>query len=100
MPASPNEFGRYDLGPGDMAEALGAWTKDGWLNLVGGCCGTTPEHISAIADAVHESRPRVPPKPHQFTHLSGFESLTIRPESTSSWSVNERMLPVLGNSPA
>ena len=77
----PNEFGGYDLGPGDMAEAMGAWTKDGWLNLVGGCCGTTPEHISAIADAVHESRPRVPPKPHRFTHLSGFESLTIRPES-------------------
>ena len=77
----PNEFGGYDLGPGDMAEAMGAWTKDGWLNLVGGCCGTTPEHISAIADAVHGSRPRVPPKPHRFTHLSGFESLTIRPES-------------------
>ncbi len=77
----PNEFGGYDLGPGDMAEAMGAWTKDGWLNLVGGCCGTTPEHISAIADAVHGSRPRVPPTPHRFTHLSGFESLTIRPES-------------------
>ncbi len=77
----PNEFGGYDLGPGDMAEAMGAWTKDGWLNLVGGCCGTTPEHIGAIADAVHGSRPRVPPKPQRFTHLSGFESLTIRPES-------------------
>ncbi len=77
----PNEFGGYDLGPGDMAEAMGAWTKDGWLNLVGGCCGTTPEHISAIADTIHGSRPRVPPKPHRFTHLSGFESLTIRPES-------------------
>jgi 5-methyltetrahydrofolate--homocysteine methyltransferase len=77
----PNEFGGYDLGPADMAEALGAWTKDGWLNLVGGCCGTTPEHINAIADAVHRNRPRVPPKPHRFTHLSGFESLTIRPES-------------------
>src|SRR5262245_32744244 len=77
----PNEFGGYDLGPGDMAEALGAWTRDGWLNLVGGCCGTTPEHISAIADAVHQSRPRVLPKPHRFTHLSGFESLIIRPES-------------------
>ena len=77
----PNEFGGYDLGPAGMAEAMGAWAKDGWLNLAGGCCGTTPEHISAIADAVRGSRPRVPPKPHRFTHLSGFESLTIRPES-------------------
>jgi 5-methyltetrahydrofolate--homocysteine methyltransferase len=77
----PNEFGGYDLGPGDMAKALGAWGRDGWLNLVGGCCGTTPEHISALAEAVHGSRPRVPPKPHGLTHLSGFESLTVRPES-------------------
>src|SRR5436190_10021651 len=61
--------------------ALGVWARDGWLNLVGGCCGTTPEHIAAIADAVRGSRPRMPPKPDGFTHLSGLESLTIRPES-------------------
>jgi 5-methyltetrahydrofolate--homocysteine methyltransferase len=77
----PNEFGGYDMGPGELAAALGAWAKDGWLNLVGGCCGTTPEHIAAIADAVAASRPRVPLKPNGFTHLSGLESLTIRPES-------------------
>ncbi|HXV80671.1 MAG TPA: methionine synthase [Candidatus Binatia bacterium] len=77
----PNEFGGYDLGPAAMAKALGAWTREGWLNLVGGCCGTTPEHISAIADAVHGNRPRVPPKADGWTHLSGFESLIIRPES-------------------
>jgi 5-methyltetrahydrofolate--homocysteine methyltransferase len=77
----PNEFGDYDLGPGAMAKALGAWSKEGWLNLVGGCCGTTPEHISAIAEAVDGSRPRVPPQAQGFTHLSGFESLIIRPES-------------------
>ena len=77
----PNEFGGYDMGPQELATALGAWARDGWLNLVGGCCGTTPEHIAAIADAVRGSRPRVPPKPDGFTHLSGLESLTIRPES-------------------
>src|SRR5207249_11415634 len=48
----PNEFGGYDMGPQELATALGAWARDGWLNLVGGCCGTTPEHIAAIADAV------------------------------------------------
>src|SRR5207237_9477637 len=77
----PNEFGGYDMGPQELATALGAWARDGWLNLVGGCCGTTPEHIAAIADAVRGSRPRVPPKPGGFTHLSGLESLTIRPGS-------------------
>jgi 5-methyltetrahydrofolate--homocysteine methyltransferase len=73
-------FGSYDLGPGDMARPWGRGQRR-VVERVGGCCGTTPEHISAIADAVHGSRPRVPPKPHRFTHLSGFESLTIRPES-------------------
>ncbi|MBI4490145.1 MAG: methionine synthase, partial [Deltaproteobacteria bacterium] len=61
--------------------ALGDWAKEGWLNLVGGCCGTTPEHIAAIAEAVRDSLPRIPPEPDRFTHLSGLERLTIRPES-------------------
>jgi 5-methyltetrahydrofolate--homocysteine methyltransferase len=77
----PNEFGGYDLGPEDMAKALGGWTKEGWLNLVGGCCGTTPEHIIAIADAIGDSRPHIPGERDKFSHLSGLESLTIRPES-------------------
>ena len=77
----PNEFGGYDMGPEELATALGGWAKNGWLNLVGGCCGTTPEHIAAIAAAIHGSRPRMPSRPDGFTHLSGLESLTIRPES-------------------
>ncbi|MEK7229058.1 MAG: homocysteine S-methyltransferase family protein, partial [Candidatus Binatota bacterium] len=77
----PNEFGGYDMGPEEMAEALAEWVKEGWLNLVGGCCGTTPEHIAAIAEAVRDARPRTPPEPELLTHLSGLERLTIRPES-------------------
>ena len=77
----PNEFGGYDMGPGELAKALGDWAREGWLNLVGGCCGTTPEHIAAIAETVREARPRIPPEPEPFTHLSGLERLTIRPES-------------------
>jgi 5-methyltetrahydrofolate--homocysteine methyltransferase len=77
----PNEFGSYELQPDEMAKTLGAWAREGWLNLVGGCCGTTPDHIAAIAAAVRASPPRVPPLPDGFTHLSGLESLTIRPES-------------------
>ncbi|HEU4340351.1 MAG TPA: methionine synthase, partial [Candidatus Binatia bacterium] len=77
----PNEFGGYDLDPSEMAETLGTWARESWLNLVGGCCGTTPEHIAAIAAAVRGSRPRVPVKADGFTHLSGLEALVIRPES-------------------
>ncbi len=77
----PNEFGGYDMGPEEMAEALAEWVKEGWLNLVGGCCGTTSKHIAAIAEAVRGARPRTPPEPDRFTHLSGLERLTIRPDS-------------------
>jgi 5-methyltetrahydrofolate--homocysteine methyltransferase len=77
----PNEFGGYDMGPDELAKALRDWAREGWLNLVGGCCGTTPEHIAAIAEAVRESRPRIPPPRGGFTHLSGLERLMIRPDS-------------------
>ena len=77
----PNEFGGYDMGPDEFARFVSEWAKEGWLNLVGGCCGTTPQHIAAVADAVRAASPRVPPPPHGFTHLSGLERLTIRPES-------------------
>ncbi|MBI3061864.1 MAG: methionine synthase, partial [Deltaproteobacteria bacterium] len=77
----PNEFGAYDMTPDEMAGALGEWTKEGWLNSVGGCCGTTPEHIRAIAEAVRQARPRAPGGRDGFTHLSGLERLTIRPDS-------------------
>ncbi|TMA06684.1 MAG: methionine synthase [Deltaproteobacteria bacterium] len=77
----PNEFGGYDMGPEELAKPLGAWAREGWLNLVGGCCGTTPEHIAAVVQAVRGARPRIPPEPDGFTHLSGLEKLTIRPDS-------------------
>jgi 5-methyltetrahydrofolate--homocysteine methyltransferase len=75
--------------PSDMAPVLGEWARNGWLNIVGGCCGTTPEHIRAIADTVHGSRPRVPPTVDPYTRLSGWDALTIRPD-TNFVNVGER----------
>jgi len=77
----PNEFGGYDMGPDEFAQAVHEWAKEGWLNLAGGCCGTTPGHIAAVAEAVRGLKPRIPPEPDRFTHLSGLERLTIRPDS-------------------
>ena len=77
----PNEFGAYDMGPEEFAGALAEWAEQGWLNLVGGCCGTTPDHIATLAEAIRGARPRIPPEPDGLTHLSGLERLTIRPDS-------------------
>jgi 5-methyltetrahydrofolate--homocysteine methyltransferase len=77
----PNEFGGYDDTPEHMAEVLGAFAREGMLNIVGGCCGTRPDHITAIAAAVRDARPRAIAKPPRFTRLSGLEPLTITPES-------------------
>jgi len=73
----PNEFGGYDLGPEDMAAPIGEWADAGFLNLVGGCCGTTPEHIKAIAAAVAGKPPRVPPRPEPVCRLAGLEPLNL-----------------------
>ena len=54
----PNEFGEYDETPEMMAEEIGDWAQNGWLNIVGGCCGTTPDHIKALAAAVSDHAPR------------------------------------------
>jgi len=75
--------------PGDMAPIMGEWAKNGWLNIVGGCCGTTPEHIRAIADAVRGASPRVPPRVEPYTRLSGWDALTLRPD-TNFVNVGER----------
>jgi 5-methyltetrahydrofolate--homocysteine methyltransferase len=77
----PNAFGGYDQAPEEMAGILGEYAANGWLNIVGGCCGTTPAHIRAIAGAVARSRPRVPASPPPYTRLSGLEPLTFRPET-------------------
>ena len=77
----PNAFGGFDETPEKMAAVLGDFARQGWLNIVGGCCGTTPPHIRAIAEAVEAQSPRVRATPEPFTRLSGLETLTIRPDS-------------------
>ena len=77
----PNEFGGYDMTPDRMAALVGEFAENGWVNIVGGCCGTTPAHISAIAAAVGSLPPRRRPTPPRYTTLSGLEPFTIRPES-------------------
>ncbi len=67
--------------PETMAVQLKEWAENGWLNIVGGCCGTTPAHIRALVEAVRGLPPRVPPKVEPSTRLSGLEALTIRPEA-------------------
>ena len=77
----PNEFGEYDETPDEMAGVLRGYASEGWLNIVGGCCGTTPDHIRAIAEAVRSFGPRAPAVPEPYTRLSGLEALTFRPDS-------------------
>ena len=77
----PNEFGEYDETPEFMAEEIGDWAANGWLNIVGGCCGTTPEHIKAIADAVADHPPRELPELEPRLRLSGLEAVNIGPDS-------------------
>jgi 5-methyltetrahydrofolate--homocysteine methyltransferase len=85
----PNEFGGYDDSPEYMARLLKEFAESGLLNIVGGCCGTTPEHIRAIAEAVHSLPPRrIPEVPH-YCRLSGLEPLNITPE-TNFVNVGER----------
>jgi 5-methyltetrahydrofolate--homocysteine methyltransferase len=76
----PNEFGYYDESPDAMAELLGEFAEAGLVNVVGGCCGTTPEHIAAIAKAVAGNAPRqIPELPRQL-RLAGLEAFTLTPE--------------------
>ncbi|WP_339691262.1 homocysteine S-methyltransferase family protein [uncultured Parasphingorhabdus sp.] len=73
----PNDLGEYDEMPQETAELIGDWLKDGLVNIVGGCCGTTPEHIAAIAGAVADQEPRKIPKITVRTRLSGLEPFTM-----------------------
>ncbi|HEX6616172.1 MAG TPA: methionine synthase [Gemmatimonadales bacterium] len=77
----PNEFGQYDESPEHMAEVLRGFAADGLVNFVGGCCGTTPAHIHAIAEAVRDLPPRERPERPPACRLSGLEPLTIDDES-------------------
>ena len=69
----PNAMGDYDEGPHEMACHLGPWAKEGLLNIVGGCCGSTPEHIAEIGQAVSQFKPRKIPKIERRMRLSGLE---------------------------
>ncbi|MFV1986855.1 MAG: methionine synthase [Gemmatimonadota bacterium] len=76
----PNEFGEYDETPDHMAGVLGRFIDRGLLNAVGGCCGTTPDHIRAIRERVGDALPRRPAEPEALMRLSGLEPLVIRPD--------------------
>ncbi|MEA2994284.1 MAG: 5-methyltetrahydrofolate--homocysteine methyltransferase, partial [Alphaproteobacteria bacterium] len=76
----PNEFGHYDETPEYMSSLMGEFAASGLVNIVGGCCGTTPEHIRAIADAVAGKAPRAIPDVSPMLRLSGLEPFTLTPE--------------------
>ena len=77
----PNAFGGFDETPAMMAADLRGFAEEGWVNVVGGCCGTTPAHIRAIAEAVAGLPPRKIPSVTPTLRLSGLEPFTIRPDS-------------------
>ncbi len=85
----PNAFGEYDLEPREMAGIIKEFAQSGLLNIVGGCCGTTPEHIKAIKDAVSEFSPRAIPTGPDYPSFSGLEPLIVR-ENTNFLNVGER----------
>ena len=70
----PNEMGEYDMGPEEMAGQVSEWAESGFINIIGGCCGSTPDHIRAIANAVADKMPRRPQVPDHRMHLSGLEA--------------------------
>jgi 5-methyltetrahydrofolate--homocysteine methyltransferase len=76
----PNEFGHYDEGPRVMAAQMGEFAAAGLINIAGGCCGTTPEHIRAIAAAVAGKKPRAIPDIEPRLRLSGLEAFTLTPQ--------------------
>ena len=85
----PNELGEYDQGADEMRDYIREFCASGLVNVVGGCCGTTPEHIRAMAEAVRGLPPRRVPEASGYTELSGLEPLVIR-EETNFVNVGER----------
>ncbi|MFA5803275.1 MAG: methionine synthase [Melioribacteraceae bacterium] len=85
----PNEFGGYDESPEAMSEVLEEYAREGFLNIVGGCCGTTPEHIKAFAEIAKKYQPRKIPDVKKYLRLSGLEPLTLRPD-TNFVNIGER----------
>jgi 5-methyltetrahydrofolate--homocysteine methyltransferase len=85
----PNAFGGFDETPEKMAGDLREFAASGWLNIAGGCCGSTPAHIRAIAAAVKGLKPHVLSRPERYTRFSGLEPLVIRPD-TNFVNIGER----------
>ncbi|MCK9311887.1 MAG: methionine synthase, partial [Bacteroidales bacterium] len=77
----PNQFGEYEEMPETMAKTVEEYLQNGWINIIGGCCGTTPAHIAAIASVAKNYQPRVVPVDKHETVLSGLELLTVDPKS-------------------
>ncbi len=78
---TPNEMGQFDLTPMAMAKTIGDWVEAGWLNIVGGCCGTTPEHIAAMADVVAYRTPHKKNRVAPLTRLAGSKPLVLREDA-------------------
>src|SRR5690606_1156544 len=72
----PNEFGEYDQTPEEMADIVEGFARDGFLNIIGGCCGSTPAHIQAIAERMRRHPPRRIPQPPHLLRLAGLEPFT------------------------
>ncbi|NOS85531.1 MAG: methionine synthase [Ignavibacteria bacterium] len=85
----PNEFGEYDELPKETAELLLDFARSGFLNLVGGCCGTTPDHIRQITTLLKDIPPRKIPEVHPYLRLSGLEALNVTPQ-TNFVNIGER----------
>ncbi len=85
----PNEFGGYDESPEIMGKVLEEYARDGFLNIVGGCCGTTPDHIKRFAEITKKYPPRKIPEVKKYLRLSGLEPLTFRPD-TNFVNIGER----------
>jgi 5-methyltetrahydrofolate--homocysteine methyltransferase len=73
----PNDLGEYDEAAAETASQVAEWIRDGLVNVVGGCCGTTPEHIAAIAGVAAGKPPRKVPEPRHQTLLAGLEPMVI-----------------------
>lgn len=85
----PNQFGEYDQSSDFMAATVREYISEGWVNIIGGCCGTTPAHIKAIAAEAAKGTPREIPEIKKYTRLSGLEALVITPE-TNFVNIGER----------
>ena len=77
----PNQFGEYDETPEHMGHDMHDFLESGFVNIIGGCCGTTPEHIRLIADYASKTKPRKIPSVEPYLRLSGLEPVTLRPDS-------------------